>query len=216
MNAIVSSSTLVLYSTVESARAVLPADGQHLIVSAKRKETSTGAGFERHVVVRSFAADTATLGEWSQLVNSVLVSTAENVLKDYVERMGTVVTTIPANVFTVDALRSAAIMAATGNMDAETLEREYTASASWQSIVNGEKYKSSDAAKQAAGIFRERVLSLAGKGGGSLSDNDLMVILARLHDEDMQRPIGLYITKKVAELQKRKEKERIEMDADAF
>lgn len=202
MSIISPSASLVVYAERAHAEAVMPRDGQHVIVSAGEKahKDSGREAWERFAVVPSWAAAVADAGEWSAILSMVLRDAASDALKEACKPAtvgGMIPSTVRADLFTVQALKDRAALALAGGFTVEELERAFLVSTTWQTIINGEKYKASEMARTQAGLFKTRILALAGRGLGNIPETDLDVIQARLADADLSTPFGLFIIKQV-------------------
>ena len=219
MNAIVSNSTVSpILSTLASAQALVT-PGQSFVVSAGRKKSGDTPAWERHVIVPSFASSLDALGDWSSMVNAVLVRACSQALLDFVERNGgssCLASEFPLDLVSVDNLRAAVLLESTGGMDRAQLERAWIDSKTWQGIIKKEVYQRDSRARAMADLFKERVLALAGRSTDSISDNDLNIILAKLADEDLNAPVGLFICKRISQIRKNREVATQELDIDAF
>lgn len=216
MNAIVSASPIL--STLASAQALVT-PGQSFVVSAGRKKSGDTPAWERHVIVPSFASSLDSLGDWSSMVNAVLVRACSQALLDFVERNGgsaCMASEFPLDLVSVDNLRAAVLLESTGGMDRAQLERAWIDSKTWQGIIKKEVYQRDSRARAMADLFKERVLALAGRSTDSITDNDLNIILAKLADEDLNAPVGLFICKRISQIRKNREVAPQELDIDAF
>lgn len=212
------SSVSPILTTLASAQALVT-PGQSFVVSAGRKKSGDTPAWERHVVVPSFANSLDALGDWSAMVNAVLVRACSQALLDFVERNGgssCMASEFPLDLVSVENLRAAVLLESTGGMDRAQLERAWVDSKTWQGIIKKEVYQRDSRARAMADLFKERVLALAGRSTDSISDNDLNIILAKLADEDLNAPVGLFICKRVAQIRKNREVAPQELDIDAF
>lgn len=207
-----------ILTTLASAQALVT-PGQSFVVSAGRKKSGDTPAWERHVVVQSFANSLDSLGDWSAMVNAVLVRACSQALLDFIERNGgssCMASEFPLDLVSIENLRAAVLLESTGGMDRAQLERAWLDSKTWQAITAKEVYQRDSRARAMADLFKERVLALAGRSTDSISDNDLNIILAKLADEDLNAPVGLFICKRVSQIRKNREVAPQELDIDAF
>lgn len=227
MNAIIDTTTgntaesLTVYAEESHAAAVIPNNGQFFLLTAGQKanEKQGRDAWKRTVIVPSFAASLADCGKFAGLINATLINAAEDVLRDALMQSKLAASSVPAALFAVDALLGRALVAAQGGMTAELFEREFLASATWQTIINGEKYKSSEQARAMANLFKDKVMRLNGKidaAAAALSEADLLVIASKLHDDDQHTMIGQRIASRVDEIQKYQAANPMGLELDAF
>lgn len=210
---------LPLYTSQEAASAVLPKDGQHLVIRAK-KNSSRGSdaddGWAVWCVVPGFGAEIGSLGAWAEVVNSVLMQQASDSLKLF-RTNNPNASTVPASLFSVAQLREDFLAGGSGlSMDKETLEKLYCASATHQAFVNSDKFKFNAQYRTLVDVFKGKVVSLAARSHGSLSDSDLDAIVAKLHDDDLQSQFGVYVVSRIQQIKKKREDEGNEMDLSAL
>lgn len=200
------SGMIALYATREAAQAVCPKDGQHVIVHAK-KNASRGAdaaeGWQVFAVVPAFASGLESLGEWSDVVNAVLVQQASDSLKAW-RGANMSASSVPAALFTQSALREAFLTDGSGavNFTREQLDAEFSKSATWQRIVGSQNYRGNPQYRSVAAMFKEKILSLAGRSHGSLTDDDLDRILAKLEEQDLDTQLGAYLVRRIQKIRK--------------
>lgn len=213
-----SAKVLPLYAEESHAYATLRNDGSQFVVTAGEKANkATGReSWSRSVVVDSFAPSIASLGNWATLVNLQLAATAEDVLREYFVSTNRVANTIPADLFSVDSLKIRAMIALSGNMTEDQLREAFTKSHTWQTIINGEKYKGSEAARSMAGMFFSKVLLLSGRSLAGLDEETLDIIQARLADEDLQTGLGMFVTKRIEHFRIKLQEDNGKLQADAF
>ena len=216
----VSTDHTAVYATVEAAHAVCGSSGQYLVISAKKNNTKGGGvedGWQVHCVVPSFASGIATLGGWSELVNSVLLKQASEMLKDWRlnNPMGR---EVPLRFFTADALRDSYMTGSDSvSMNKEELERAFCASATWKRISSSDSFKNNKQYVAIADMFKGKVVSLAGRSHGSITDVELDKILAKLEESDFPTPFGAFVVRKIQQIRKaREEQAGNDIDIDAL
>lgn len=200
---------LPVYAKLESVQAACPKDGKHVIVHAK-KNASRGSdaadGWQVFTVVESFASGLDSLGSWADLVNSVLVQQASDTLKNW--RAGNPDSTmVPAHLFTQSALRESYMMDGSGaiTFTREQLDSEFSKSATWARIVGSAMYKQNPQYRSIASVFKEKILALAGRSHGSITDEDLDKILAKLEESDLESSLGAYVVRRIQKIKKDRE-----------
>lgn len=210
-----------LYATSEAAHAAVGklGNGQYLVVSAKKNNTK-GAGVEDgwqvHCVIPSFSQHISELGHWSELVNSVLLRQAVDTLKQY--RTNTpMATSIPVSMFTAEQMREDYLSGGdSGSMTREELEKAFCNSSTWKRIAGSEKFKTMQQYRSVAELFKNRILALAGRSHGSITDTDLDKILAKLEEDDLVSPFGAFVIRKIQQIKKAREEAVNEIDIDAL
>lgn len=213
-------SLTAIYSTIEAAQAVVGSNGQSMIVSAKKNNTK-GAGVEDgwqvHCVVPSFLASIDSLGDWTDVVNSVLLSQARESLKQW-RTSNPMNSQIPLARFSAAQLREDFLSGGdSGSFTKEELEKSFCAGRTWQDIIASDKYKVNPQYRLIAQLFKDKVLLLAGRSFDKLSDKDLDVILSKLHEVDLSSSFGAFVVRKVEQIRKiRSENGFNEIDLDAL
>ena len=208
-----------VYRSQESAAAALPKDGQHLVIKAKKNSsrgTDTDDGWAVWCVIPAFGADIGALGAWSEVVNSVLMQQASDSLKSW--RLNNPITShVPRSLFSVQQLREDFLAGGAGMaMDKETLEKLYCASATHQAFITSDKFKFNQQYRTLVDVFKGKIVSLAGRSQGSLSDSDLDAMVAKLADEDLSTQFGVYVVNRIQQIKKKREDEGTEMDLSAL
>lgn len=197
-----------VYSTLAAAQAVLPADGQHVIISAKKNNSKGGGvadGWEVHTVVRAFGASIATLSEWAETVNAVLLGQAKESLKQW-RTANPLDTQVPVSLFTAAQLREDFLSGGvSGSYTKEELERAFCASATWVRISTSAAFKTNSQYRTIADVFKSKVVALAGRSHGSLTDTDLNKMLAKLEEADLTTPFGAYVLQRIQKIMKDRE-----------
>jgi hypothetical protein len=211
--------TTALYTSLSSAQAVLPANGSHVVVSAKKNNTKGGGvadGWEVHCVVPSFASSIDALGEWLETVNTVLLTQAKETLKQF-RTNNAMASTIPLSLFTAAQLREDFLSGGdSGSYTKEEFERAFCASATWQRITTSDSFKVNAQYRTIAEVFKGKVVSLAGRSHGSLTDVDMDKMFAKLEESDLVTPFGAYFVKRIQKIRKDREEngsDVLDMDA---
>ena len=208
-----------VYRSQESASAALPKDGQHLVIKAK-KNSSRGAdaddGWAVWCVIPGFGADIGALGAWSEVVNSVLMQQASDSLKSW-RLNNPIASHVPRSLFSVQQLREDFLAGGAGlSMDKETLEKLYCASSTHALFTGSDKFKFNAQYRTLVDVFKGKIVSLAGRSHGSLSDSDLDAMVAKLADDDLSTQFGVYVVNRIQQIKKRREDEGTEMDLSAL
>lgn len=200
---------LPVYAKLDSAQAACPKDGKHVVIHAK-KNASRGSdaadGWQVFTVVESFASGLESLGTWADLVNSVLMQQASDTLKNW--RTGNPDSTmIPAHLFTQAALRESYMLDGSGaiSFTREQLDSEFSKSATWARIVGSAMYKQNAQYRAIASVFKDKILALAGRSHGSITDEDLDKILAKLEESDLDSQLGAYVVRRIQKIKKDRE-----------
>jgi hypothetical protein len=221
MRSPIANGNTALYATSESAHAAVSsiAAGQYMVISAKKNNTK-GAGVEDgwqvHCVVPSFASDIATLGAWTDLVNSVLMKQASETLKQF-RANNPMASEMPVALFSVAQLREDCLSGGdSGSMTKEELEKAFCASATWQRISTSEKFKTMQQYRTVAELFKQRILALAGRSHGSITDGDLDKILAKIEETDFSTQFGAFVIRKIQQIKKAREESVNDIDIDAL
>lgn len=210
---------LPLYTSHDAASAVLPKDGQHLVIKAKKNSsrgTDADDGWQVFAVIPGFGATIGTLGEWAEVVNSVLISQASETLKAW-RLNNPLASSVPKSLFTVQQLREDYLAGGAGlSMDKETLEKLFCASATYQGFITSDKYKFNQQYRTLVDVFKGKIVSLAGRSHGALSDSDLDALVAKLADDDLRTQFGVYVVSRTQQIKKKREEDSGELDLNAL
>ena len=156
-------------------------------------------------MVPSLASDIASLGEWLELVNSALLGQAKESLKQW-KLNNMHASTVPVSLFTAAQLREDFLAGGdSGSMTKDQLEAAFCASATWKRISGSDKFKVSSQYRTIADMFKQRILALAGRSHGSISDTDLDKMLAKIEEDDFVTPFGSFAIRKIQQIRKQRE-----------
>ena len=146
------------------------------------------------------------------LVDAVLYSAAQSILKRYIDNAnGITPSTIPANLFSNDAILEEAAGNNSEWMTKEELTEAWRASSTRASIYNAQRYASDKPYQRAYTRFEENVLKLAGKTT-ILQEKEQDAILAKLADNDLSTQFGQFVVRRIEAMKNRKTPTEIDFD----
>jgi hypothetical protein len=184
-----------------------------VVIACKWKETAKQTSKERAVIVPMECVKASEVPEsFRALVESVLLSQAESVLKAHVNSNGDAANEIPLTSFNRDELVSTFLTGADNWMTKEALEIAFTTSATWKRIVSNPNFASNAVYQMQANRFKEAILKLTGKAVQMDSDKCDM-ILTKIEDSDLETEFGGFV---VNRLTKMKEKQDTSFDLSAL
>lgn len=190
--------SIQIHSSLQSVTLATPLGC--IAVQAKWKQTANQTRKERAVCIPMECVKAPEVPEaFRALVERVLLDSAENVLKDYVESNPDS-WEAPAVLFDRPNLVQSTLEGRTSNwMSKEQLELAFTASATWKRISSKPEFTSNKTYQMAAGIFRDCVLKLSGKTV-KLTPEKCDAILSKLDDSDLETPFGEFVVGRLVKM----------------
>lgn len=202
---------LNIFSAISGADAVKTVGS--VLISAKWKETANQKRMERAVLIPMECVKAPEVPEsFRALVESVLLSSAESVLKGYCDG-NKLATEVDSSLFDRPNLIQVSIEGAKSDwLGKEELELAFTASATWKRIASKPEFTGNKAYQAAANRFKDTILKLSGKA--TQLDADLCdVVLSKIEDADLETRFGEFV---VSRLQVLKNKKVAELDLSAL
>ena len=146
------------------------------------------------------------------LVDAVLYSAAQSILKRFIDNAtGMVPSSIPANLFSNDAILEEAAGNNSEWLSKEELTEAWRASATRAAIYNAQRYANDKPYQRAYTRFEENILKLAGKTT-MLQEKEQDAILAKLADADLNTVFGQFIIRRIEAMKNRKTPTEIDFD----
>jgi hypothetical protein len=190
-----------------SGAAAIKAVGE-VVVSCKWKQTANQSSKERAILIPMECVKAPEVPEsFRALVESVLMSAAEGVLKTHVNLQGDACNEIGSEEFDRPNLVQSFMSGSDSWMSKQELEVAFTASETWKRIVSQPEFKSNQVYQLQANRFKDVILKLSGKAV-QLEADKCDLILAKIDDRDLETEFGAFV---VGRLAKMKEK-----NVDAF
>lgn len=145
------------------------------------------------------------------LLEAVLYSAAQAILARFINNAGMTPSTVPAHLFSNDAI----LEEANGNnsewLTKEELTEAWKASATRAAIYNQQRYANEPAYRRAFTRFEEMVLKLAGKTS-TYEEKELDTMLAKIADADLGTAFGMFIVRRIEALRNKPAKQEIDLD----
>lgn len=199
-----------IHTSISSATAIKPVG--EVLITAKWKETAKQTSKERAVIIPMECVQAPEVPEsFRALVESVLLSSAESVLKNFVNSEPNSME-MDSEAFTRPELVSQFMLKSDSWMSKEELEVGFTMSATWKRIASKPEFTSNKQYQIAAQMFKDTILKLTGKAV-QLSADKCDAILAKLEDADLETDVGAFIVKRLTSL---REKQAQEFDLSAL
>lgn len=207
----VTGATLMIYTDVKvAANALLTTPGTRLIVQPFRNPA-------RHAAILcpdAAWADTATLPEqYRGLIATVLENAAKSILKSYVSSYSLQPSTIPAALFTPDAIMSEAAGNNTEWLSKEELTAAWETSATRKQWITDSRYASMREFREVVNYYADLIKKLSGKTS-AYKPEDLDLIVAKLRSEDHDTELGMFVLRRVDQLRNRKDTQAPAMNLD--
>jgi hypothetical protein len=192
-----------IHSQVSGANAI-KAVGE-VVIACKWKETAKQTPKERAVIV-PMEAITVTSAEVSEsfkaLVEAVLLSTAQDTLKGFINASGDNCFEVPGELFFRTNLVENFLSRDSNWMSKEELELGFTASATWKRIAGRTEYTTNKAYQNAANSFKDTILKLSGKAVQIPVDR-CELLLSKIADEDLVTEFGCFVAKRLQTLKEK-------------
>lgn len=200
------SHSIPIHSSIQST--TLSATIGTVAIHAKWKQTANQTRKERGIVLPMEALRAPEVPEsFRALVESVLLSSAEAQLKDFVDSNPDV-WEVSQELFQRTALTQYAIESKSSSswMSKQELELAFTASATWKRISTKNEFTTNKTYQMAAGIFRDTILKLSGKTT-RLSPERCDAILSKIEDSDLETPFGEFLVGRISKMRTSSENE---------
>lgn len=142
------------------------------------------------------------------LLDTVLTSAGKSILRRYAGNYSVFPSTIPAALFTVDAIMNEAAGNNSEWLSKEELTQAWETSATRKAYINDPRYAASKEFRSVVNYLADLYLRLAGKTSAYKPDElDLMV--AKLREDDHDSELGAFVFMRVEQLRNRKQPEAV-------
>lgn len=193
--------TYSVTTNIESAKSILGI-GQR-VVSATWKQTQNQIKKERAIVIPLECLLAPEVPEnFRALVESALASSAEDVLKAWVNSGNENNFQVPCELFTRPNLTESFLARGEAWMTKQELELAFTASATWKRITSRPEFQNNASYKRAAQSFKDTILKLSGKNVSMMPDV-CDTILAKLEESDFSTEFGGFVVRRLQSLRDR-------------
>jgi hypothetical protein len=143
--------------------------------------------------------------QYRALVGAVLESAAKSILKRHIEAYSSLPSTLPAKIFTMDALLTEAAEGNSDWMTKEELQTAWEQSATRKQFINNPNYAQSAGYRKAVSYYSDLLLKLAGKTS-SYKPEELDIILAKMNEQDQHTDLGAFVCRRVEQLRSKPQK----------
>lgn len=144
--------------------------------------------------------------QYAGLLERVIDNAAQSILKRYAEAFTLLPTSVPCDLFTPDAIMAEAIGNNSEWLTKDELTAAWEQSATRKRYVTDTRYANSSDYRKAVNAYAEMVLKLAGKTV-SYTPDQLDVIVAKLHSDDLDTPLGSFVLRRVEALKNKRPSE---------
>lgn len=198
---------LSIYTSADSA-ALTATAAQRTILTRFRNPARTFAVNISNDAWQRVAHIDAT---YRPLLEAVIYSAAQAILARFINNAGMTPSTIPAHLFSNDAI----LEEANGNnsewLTKEELTEAWKASATRAAIYNQSRYANEPAYRRAFTRFEELILKLAGKTS-TYEEKELDTMLAKISDSDLGTAFGMFVVRRIEALRNKPQKTEVDYD----
>ena len=198
---------LSIYTSADSA-ALTATAAQRTILTRFRNPSRTFAVNISNDAWQRIAHIDAT---YRPLLEAVLYSAAQAILARFINNAGMTPSTIPAHLFSNDAILEEASGSNSEWLTKEELNEAWKASATRAAIYNQQRYANEPAYRRAFTRFEEMVLKLAGKTS-TYEEKELDTMLAKIADADLGTAFGMFVVRRIEALRNKPVKQEIDLD----
>ena len=145
------------------------------------------------------------------LLEAVLYSAAQAILARFINNAGMTPSTVPAHLFSNDAILEEASGSNSEWLTKEELNEAWKASATRAAIYNQSRYANEPAYRRAFTRFEEMILKLAGKTS-TYEEKELDTMLAKIADADLGTAFGMFVVRRIEALRNKPAKQEIDLD----
>lgn len=198
---------LSIYTSADSAALTATAN-QRTILTRFRNPSRTFAVNISNDAWQRVAHIDAT---YKPLLEAVLYSAAQAILARFINNAGMTPSTIPAHLFSNDAILEEASGSNSEWLTKEELTEAWKTSATRAAIYNQQRYANEPAYRRAFTRFEEMILKLAGKTS-TYEEKELDTMLAKISDSDLGTAFGMFVVRRIEALRNKPQKVEIDLD----
>ena len=198
---------LSIYTSADSAALTATANQRTILARFRNPSRTFAVNISNDAWMRIAHIDAT----YKPLLEAVLYSAAQAILARFINNAGMTPSTIPAQLFSNDAI----LEEANGNnsewLTKEELTEAWKASATRAAIYNQQRYANEPAYRRAFIRFEELILKLAGKTS-TYEEKELDTMLAKIADADLGTAFGMFAVRRIEALRNKPQKTDVDYD----
>ena len=198
---------LSIYTSADSAALTATANQRTILTRFRNPSRTFAVNISNDAWTRVQHIDAT----YRSLLEAVLYSAAQAILARFINNAGMTPSTVPAHLFSNDAI----LEEANGNnsewLTKEELNEAWKASATRAAIYNQSRYANEPAYRRAFTRFEEMILKLAGKTS-TYEEKELDTMLAKIADADLGTAFGMFVVRRIEALRNKPQKVEIDLD----
>ena len=198
---------LSIYTSADSAALCATANQRTILTRFRNPSRTFAVNISNDAWTRVQHIDAT----YRPLLEAVLYSAAQAILARFINNAGMTPSTVPAHLFSNDAI----LEEANGNnsewLTKEELNEAWKASATRAAIYNQSRYANEPAYRRAFTRFEEMILKLAGKTS-TYEEKELDTMLAKIADADLGTAFGMFVVRRIEALRNKPAKQEIDLD----
>ena len=198
---------LSIYTSADSAALCATANQSTILARFRNPSRTFAVNISNDAWMRIAHIDAT----YKPLLEAVLYSAAQAILARFINNAGMTPSTVPAQLFSNDAI----LEEANGNnsewLTKEELTEAWKASATRAAIYNQQRYANEPAYRRAFTRFEELILKLAGKTS-TYEEKELDTMLAKIADADLGTAFGMFAVRRIEALRNKPQKTDVDYD----
>lgn len=198
---------LSIYTSADSAALTATANQRTILARFRNPSRTFAVNISNDAWMRVAHIDAT----YKPLLEAVLYSAAQAILARFINNAGMTPSTVPAHLFSNDAILEEASGSNSEWLTKEELNEAWKASATRAAIYNQQRYANEPAYRRAFTRFEEMVLKLAGKTS-TYEEKELDTMLAKIADADLGTAFGMFVVRRIEALRNKPQKTEVDYD----
>ena len=198
---------LSIYTSADSAALTATANQRTILTRFRNPARTFAVNISNDAWMRVAHIDAT----YKPLLEAVLYSAAQAILARFINNAGMTPSTVPAHLFSNDAILEEASGSNSEWLTKEELNEAWKASATRAAIYSQSRYANEPAYRRAFTRFEEMILKLAGKTS-TYEEKELDTMLAKIADADLGTAFGMFVVRRIEALRNKPVKQEIDLD----
>lgn len=198
---------LSIYTSADSAALTATANQRTILARFRNPSRTFAVNISNDAWMRVAHIDAT----YKPLLEAVLYSAAQAILARFINNAGMTPSTVPAHLFSNDAILEEASGSNSEWLTKEELNEAWKTSATRAAIYNQQRYANEPAYRRAFTRFEEMILKLAGKTS-TYEEKELDTMLAKISDSDLGTAFGMFVVRRIEALRNKPAKQEIDLD----
>lgn len=198
---------LSIYTSADSAALTATANQRTILTRFRNPARTFAVNISNDAWMRVAHIDAT----YKPLLEAVIYSAAQAILARFINNAGMTPSTVPAHLFSNDAILEEASGSNSEWLTKEELTEAWKASATRAAIYSQQRYANEPAYRRAFTRFEEMILKLAGKTS-TYEEKELDTMLAKLADADLGTAFGMFVVRRIEALRNKPQKAEIDLD----